>query len=106
MNWPQIVLAGATSALVTWVICWCWYRRKLLALKRKLEQELPQKPSSKLVFPPAAPGEEQIHTVESVEELERTLDESSVKWEKARPCLDTSPRPHVVEDNTREGGRH
>jgi|SRR6187200_2584588 hypothetical protein len=102
MSWLQLVIAGAMSAFATWLACWWWYRRKLRALRRRLELELPAVPPSELTAPRSSPEGEQNHSVDSVDELERTLNESNTKWEKVRPFLDTSPLPHVVEDKNRE----
>lgn len=76
--------------MVTWVICWWWYRRKLRLLRQRLEA----RPSSEVSAPEDATEADKSHTVKSVDDLERTLNEANAKWERARPFLDTSPLPH------------
>ena len=101
MNWLQLVIAGAISAFVTWLACWRWYRRKLMAPRQKLEHALPTVPSSELSRPQSSPKTELGLSAESIEELERELNEASnTTWERARPFLDTSPLTHVVEEKT------
>ncbi len=76
--------------MVTWVIRWWWYRRKLRLLRQRLEAL----PPSEVSAPKDATDAEKNHTLKSVDELERTLNEANAKWERARPFLDTSPLPH------------
>jgi hypothetical protein len=105
MNWLPIIVAGVVSSFVTWLACWWWYRRRLEALRRRLERELPTAGKSEVLEPQDSAVTAPNGARDSVEQLERELDESSAQWETPRPFLDTSPLTHVVEDGGRDTER-
>ena len=81
--------------------------RKLTALTRQLEHDLPTVPVSvpSLDRPQTSSDVEQDLTAQSVERLERMLGESEAEWPRAQPFLDTSPLTHEVDEQASNVGR-
>ena len=107
MDWILPASVGAITAVVTWLACWWWFGRKLRALRRQLEQDLPTVPASEpyLGRPQSSSDVEQDSTAQSVERLERMLGESEAEWPRAQPFLDTSPLTHEVDEQASNVGR-
>ena len=107
MDWIVLALVGAFTAFLTLVACWWWFGRKLTALRRQLEHDLPTVPASvpSLDRPRTSSDVEQDLTAQSVERLERMLGESEAEWPRAQPFLDTSPLTHEVDEQASNVGR-
>ena len=99
MNWILPALVGACTALVTLIACGWWFGRRRLQRERDLLTVPPSEFS--LASSQSSSKVEQDSTAQSIELLERQLNESEAKWHRPRPFLDTSPLTHELEERTR-----
>ena len=107
MDWIFPALVGACAALVTMIACWWWFGRRLGALRRQLEEALPTVPASQLSTASSSPAEDGPATsgAQSLELLEKQLNESEPQWREVRPFLDTSPLARDLAEERSEPGR-
>ena len=107
MSWILAALVGAVAALVTLLVCWWRFGRKLKALRRELERALPTgSPATSSLTGQAVPSADALAAVEtSLERLESELSESEGARRTPRPFLDTSPLTHEVGERTETADR-
>jgi len=95
----HLLVVAAVTALLTWIVCRWWYRRRLSELRKQFERDLPIAPPSEFS---TAPGATNTQASVAALSVDRQLGSSPAEgeWNQPRPFLNTSPLTHEVADQT------